>query len=106
GVRSRLQTELKHFVVQVESLSDSQALFERGLALARGEGLLQDFGEAALCFRKAAQQGHAGAQLHLGVLYERGEGVSQDFEEAMRWYQKAADQRQPHATCHMAGLYW
>ncbi len=39
-------------------------------------------------YRKAAEQGHAGAQYNLGEYYANGQGVSKDIAEARRWYQK------------------
>jgi TPR repeat protein len=47
--------------------------------------------EAASWTRKAAEQGHAEAQLILGTLYETGNGVPQDLSRAMTWYRMAAD---------------
>ena len=43
-------------------------------------------------YRKAAEQGHAGAQLRLGSMYETGKGVLQDDLEAVKWYRMAAEQ--------------
>ena len=43
-------------------------------------------------YRRAAEQGHAGAQLNLGIMYKIGEGVPEDLAEAAKWLQKAADQ--------------
>ena len=37
-------------------------------------------------YRKAAEQGHAGAQNNLGVFYVSGEGVIADEREAYIWY--------------------
>ena len=48
--------------------------------------------EAAECFRKAAEQGHAEAQYNLGICYEDGDGVEWSYDEAMKWYSKAASQ--------------
>ena len=48
--------------------------------------------EAAECFRKAAEQGHAEAQFNLGICYEDGDGVEWSYTEAIKWYSKAADQ--------------
>ena len=45
---------------------------------------------ALVWFRKAAQQGHAGAQNRLGVMYERGEGMPIDLVEAYKWFTIAA----------------
>ncbi|MDD9842129.1 MAG: tetratricopeptide repeat protein [Alphaproteobacteria bacterium] len=42
--------------------------------------------------RKAAEQGHVEAQLHLGWHYVSGEGVPQNDKEAVKWVRKAAEQ--------------
>ena len=42
--------------------------------------------------KKAAEQGHAGAQLALGFMYAYGRGVPEDDTEAVKWYRKAAEQ--------------
>jgi TPR repeat protein len=103
--RRYLQTALNHFLPQVQFLTNSQALYNRGLMLSSPGGALQDFDEAAQCFRKAADQGHPGAQLRFGMLCQDGQGVREDFGEAMRWYRKAAEQKEPHAACSIARLY-
>ena len=43
-------------------------------------------------FRPLAEQGHAEAQLYLGIMYSQGRGVPKDFVQAYRWYTLAADQ--------------
>ena len=48
--------------------------------------------EAARWYRKAADQGGAGAQHNLGLMFAQGRGVAQSHVEAARWYRKAADQ--------------
>ena len=59
---------------------------------AEGEGVEQDYTEAAKWFRKAAEQGDAVAQYTLGIMYSEGEGVSQDYKKAVKWFRKAAEQ--------------
>jgi len=103
--RRYLEVGLNRFLPRVHHLTDSQALYERGLMLISPDSAFQDFDEAAQCFRKAADQGHAGAQLQFGLLCQSGQGVREDFTAAMRWYRKAADQKEPHATCQIAVLY-
>ena len=46
--------------------------------------------EAASWYRKAADQGHAGAQFNLGAIYYSGQGVPQDYVEAHKWRNLAA----------------
>jgi TPR repeat protein len=40
------------------------------------EGVVQDDEEAVHWYHKAANQGHALAQFHLGLMYRDGKGVS------------------------------
>jgi hypothetical protein len=39
---------------------------------------------------KAAKNGHAYSQFHIGTMYEKGTVVKQDTEKAYEWYRKAA----------------
>ena len=55
-------------------------------------------------FSKAAAQGHAHAQLGMGLAYESGRGVPKDGMQAANWYQKAADQGMPRAQHLLAWL--
>ena len=42
--------------------------------------------------QKAAEQGHAEAQIVLGAMYFQGRGVAQDYKQAVVWTRKAAEQ--------------
>ena len=57
-----------------------------------GQGVPQDYAEAARWFRRAAEQEHPKAQYNLGVMYNNGHVVLQDYAEAARWYRRAAEQ--------------
>jgi TPR repeat protein len=61
-------------------------------AYLKGKGVWQDYAQAALWYRKAADQGDAKAQYNLGLLYYKGQGVQQDKSQAVLWFRKAADQ--------------
>ncbi|MNG22691.1 Localization factor PodJL [compost metagenome] len=50
----------------------------------------KDKQQAALWFRKAAEQGDADAQHALGRIYDSGQGVAQDISESYAWYSVAA----------------
>ena len=65
----------------------------------------QDYAEAVRWFRKAAEQGHAGAQSNLGVMYKNGQGVKRDHAEAVRWFRKAAEQGQAKAHYNLGVMY-
>jgi hypothetical protein len=65
---------------------------------AAGQGLPRDEAEAAVWFRKSAEQGDAGAQHHLGASCRRACVTSRPAEaqeskvEAYKWFQLAANQ--------------
>ncbi|MEQ8667409.1 MAG: tetratricopeptide repeat protein [Rhodospirillales bacterium] len=71
-----------------------------------GHAVDQDYVEAAVWFRLAADQGHSEAQSKLAQLYRRGNGVRQDFDKAFMWYRRAADQGNPFAISDLAYMYW
>ena len=71
---------------------------------ARGEGIDQDLATAVRWYLKAAEQGHAEAQYHLGYSYEHGEGVPADLEQAKTWYRKAAAQGEENAQERLRAL--
>jgi uncharacterized protein len=62
-----------------------KAQFNLGVAYAKGEGVQQNYVEAAKWYRMAAEQGHAGAQCILGISYSDGQGVPQDYLLAYFW---------------------
>jgi len=66
-------------------------------------GVDQDDDEAALWYRKAAEQGYARAQMGLGDVYSRSE--SPDFTQAAVWYRKAAEQGDARAQ-HRIGVQY
>jgi TPR repeat protein len=69
----------------------AEGLFLKGLSFASGQGVAQDYSQAAECYTEAAEQGHSVAQLNLAALYERGQGVRRDEAKALIWLTKAAN---------------
>ena len=70
--------------------SDSQLMIGRCL-IDGSFGSDIDEVAAVEWFRKAAEQGNAGAMYELGNCYEWGIGVTQDQGQADAWYRKAAE---------------
>src|SRR6516164_4016195 len=68
----------------------AQAQFLNGLKFASGEGVAQDYTQAAQCYSQAAEQDHSLAQLHLAMLYAQGQGVARDEAKSLMWLTKAA----------------
>ena len=60
--------------------------------LANGLGVDKNETEAAMWYRKAADQGDKTAQTFLGWMFNNGIGVDKNECEAVKWYRKASDQ--------------
>ena len=71
---------------------DADAQHNLGYAYDIGQGVPQDYAQAAAWYRKAAEQGLAAAQSNLGAMYAKSQGVPQDYAQAVAWYCKAAEQ--------------
>jgi TPR repeat protein len=63
-----------------------------GILYASGESFPLDFQAAAVCYRKAADQGYALAQTNLARMFALGQGQPADEGEARRWFRRAANQ--------------
>ena len=79
----------------------AEEMYRRGITAYEAKR----YDEAVDWYRKAAEQGHDGAQNNLGYLYHNGEGVTQDFAEAVKWYRKAAEQGNADAQNNLGCLY-
>jgi len=75
--------------------------FNKGLKAAQSG----DFATAMKWLRKAAEQGHAGAQFWVGTLYKGGNGVTQDYAEAVKWFRKAAEQGDTQGQNNIGQMY-
>ena len=96
-----------------QELTDLRALAEAGDieaqynlgVYAAGRGVSQDAAEAVTWFRRAAEQGHAGAQFTLGVMLAAGEGIPEDDVEAVAWFRRAAEQGHAGAQLNLGVMY-
>jgi TPR repeat protein len=77
---------------------EAAAQVKVGEAYAAGSGgsrdarqLAVDYQQAAVWYRKAADQGNLAAEVHLGDLCRDGRGVARDMTQAVAWYRKAAE---------------
>jgi hypothetical protein len=91
---------------------DPAALVLAGDRYAAGSGqarspkqLAEEYRQAALWYRKAAEQGSVAGQLRLAALYRDGRGVARDMEQAAAWYRKAAEQGDADAQATLGVLY-
>ena len=113
--------EDKTFLSSLHSLKNKRTEFDRIKRLAKGgdksaqdnlgvmysigDGVPQDYKEAAKWFTKAAEQGYANAQHSLGVMYSIGDGVPQDYKEAVKWFTKAAEQGDADAQINLGVMF-
>ncbi len=85
---------------------DAKAQFKVGLLYDHGQGVSQDYVQAAAWYRKAAEQGLAEAQYNLGQDYIFGTGVPKNETKAVFWYRKAAEQGEAKAQTTLGYLYF
>ena len=106
-----MNTVLKKMMVALLALGIGQAAwadnvpdFKKTLQAAE-QGVRQDDAQAEQWYRKAAEQGNAGAQLNLGVMYGKGHRVRQDYVQAVQWFRKAAEQGDAKAQLNLGVMY-
>ena len=66
-----------------------------------GQSMPRSYTQAALWYRRAAEQGNARAQFQLGSLYDVGLGVEQDYIQYRYWIRMAAEQGHEDAVREM-----
>ncbi len=84
----------------------TQSLYEEAIVLYKN----YKYEEAVALFEEAAEQGHAGAQYHLGKCYDWDQGVQIHYKErdkeAVKWYTKAAEQGHAEAQLRLGTCYY
>ncbi len=69
---------------------DADAQLNMGILHDTGQGVPQDYQEAARWYAAASDQSHPTAQYNLGLLYFEGKGVERDRAKALDLYRRAA----------------
>lgn len=82
--------QLDPTVIEQAKAGNMVAQYKLGYDYYRGRGVALDYVQAAIWWRKAADQGYPDAQNNLGVLYNAGKGVPQSYAEAYFWENLAA----------------
>jgi len=77
---------------RMAELGDTVAQLDLGNSYYTGEGIPQNYNEAAKWYRIAAKKGNAVAQNNLGMMYSIGIGVPKRFMRAYVWSSVAAAQ--------------
>ena len=104
SVETRIRSVLRKFL-EAANCGHAGAQFKLGVMYINGQGVKQDFQEAAKWSRQAADQGYAKAQFNLGFIYEKGQGVKQDLKEAVKWYRRAAHQGLEQAQFNLGFMH-
>jgi TPR repeat protein len=98
-------TALRLASVLAQDEGDARAQSLLGLMYYRGQGVPQDYTDAAKWFRRAADQGDVDAQFYLGVMFSEGQGLPQDYPEGAKWFRLAADQGDAQAQYNLGVFY-
>ncbi len=88
GLRAYSPGDFKTILAQWMPLAeqgDAYAQYVLGFTYV-GNGGSENDKAAAKWFNKAARQGHADAQISLGLMYENGRGVPANYLRAYMWY--------------------
>jgi len=84
---------------------DARAQTYLGEMYRDGDGVKEDFEEAARLFHLAAAQDSMRAQNALGLLYYKGKGVPLDHAEAAHWFERAAELGYASGQNNLAEMY-
>ncbi len=90
--RGDSETALKELTPVAEA-GNASAQYSLGLLYEKGQGVAQNYTEAAKWFRKSAEQGNAWAQYSMGLLYIKGQGVPKHYVLGYMWANLAGSQR-------------
>ncbi len=90
--QSNVVQESKKDNTQINKSQSSNKEIAEFILNAYKEERKNNYTEALKWYKKAAEQGHVGAQKALARYYEKGDVVSKDLFEAFKWYKKAAEQ--------------
>ena len=105
GLPSCLKLTQEEVTSLISNTTSPYRQYELGVRVYNGNGMPQNYVEAAKWFQKSADQGNAAAQYSLGYMYANGEGVAENDAEAVKWYRLAADQGVADAQHKLGVMY-
>lgn len=71
--------------IPLAATGDPVAQAYLGFQFENGRGVPMNYTEAAMWYRRSAEQGYDPAQFSLGLLYNKGQGVPKNVVEAGKW---------------------
>lgn len=95
GAAAEQGAELSSSLFRLDLMQAREGNVEAQYSLAtryeEGHGVERNLEQAAVWYRRAADQGHAPSHFKLGQLHEEGRGLPQDSRQALIWYTSAAE---------------
>ncbi|KAH3722540.1 sel1 repeat family protein [Pelomyxa schiedti] len=89
--------------LECEPYGFGPSLFNIGWYYEEGKGGVErDFAKAFQYYLSAAEKGHTGSQVGLGLMYKEGRGVGKNLEEAVRLFQKNCEQESVYGYSTLA----
>lgn len=86
-------------------LGNADLLFMLGWMYFEGNQVERSLKNAFRCWNKAANAGHARAQIDLAVMYAKGEYVEKDLTKAAMWLKKSAESNLPEAAFRLGMVF-
>lgn len=102
---TQMRAEVVRLRRDLDLLEEPETICSFGQMAFDGDGVEQDYVQAANWWKIAAEQGHARSQHNLALMYENGQGVPLDFAEAAKFYRMAAEQGYASSQNNLAVLY-
>lgn len=100
-------TETAHVIWEkLAYRGDPRSQYGLAVMFELGQGVAQNYNEAARWYQLAADQHYAMASNNLAMLYEAGKGVPKDISIAVELYREAATQGLPSAQYNLALLHY
>lgn len=100
-LKDKIPEEFWEEVIEQPIVKSSTELLEEGVLLYDNG----NFVKASEILEKAALQGNAEAQYHLGEMYYHGEGVLPNDSMAFYWLKISAENSLPKGQSHLGQLY-
>ena len=103
--RTDIRAEAERLRRDLDLLEDPETICSFGQMAFDGDGVEQDYVQAAHWWKIAAEKRHVRSQHNLALMYENGLGVPRDFGEAAKWYRMAAEQGSAASQNNLGALY-
>ncbi len=102
SVQAQQTDMIQDQLVAAAQSGSADAQYALGLVYHEGQGVLQDYTEAAKWFERATEQGHAAAQNHLARYRYEGLGGPKNIADALSLFEQAAKSGEPQFLYDLA----